>query len=126
MHVCGSGGAVVFIGAILGIIAQRMKLADALPELAADLEAALVRLGRADLARQLADAVIERGSYDEFADASYLFLAPTDADAGERLSLYDELGVNVDCDARGRLSGLEVLDGKAIALQLGLKGAVLD
>ena len=55
-----------------------------------------------------------------FADATYLFLGPTAS--SERLSLYDELGVNVDTDDRGKVCGLEILDGRAIAKRLEKSG----
>lgn len=96
-----------------------MKLSDALPELVADLESALVRLGRADLARQLPEALIARWRYDDFADTAYLSLDESEEARGERLSLFDELGINVDCDERGRLAGIEILEGKRIAERLG-------
>lgn len=93
-----------------------VKLAQALPDLVADLEAALLPLGRGDLAVQLKDVALERWNYDDFSDATYLFLAPTAST--ERLSLYDELGVNVDTDDRGRVCGIEILDGRAISARL--------
>lgn len=97
-----------------------MKLVEALPELAADLEGGLVRLGRGDLAGQLKDASLERWVYDDFADTTYLYLTapPVEPGDGERLSLYDELGMSVDMDARGRLTGIEVLEGQALAGRL--------
>jgi len=98
-----------------------MKLCDALPELVADLESALVHLGRPDIARQLYQVPVERWSYDDFSDTTYLNLVAPDASGAERLSLYDELGVNVDMDEHGRVVGLEILDGSPIASLLAAR-----
>jgi uncharacterized protein YuzE len=106
------------------------RLAQALPELVADMENALAHLGRGDLIGQMKQAILERWTYDEFSDTTYLYLklpsgagAPekrvVDALREERLSLYDEVGVNLDTDRSGRLCGIEVLDGKRVTARLG-------
>lgn len=96
------------------------RLADALPSLVLGLESALAQVGRPDLVRQLEEATLARWAYDDFSDSAYLYLNDErfEPGSGERLSLYDELGVNVDCDERGRVRGLEVLDGRSITAQL--------
>jgi uncharacterized protein YuzE len=97
-----------------------MKLAAVLPELVSDLENALLQLGRGDLLHQVKEASLERWTYDDFSDTAYLYLT---ADPIERLrldifSLYDECGVNLETDGRGRLCGLEILDGKRVTSRL--------
>lgn len=93
-----------------------MKLVLALPELVSDMEIALVNIGRGDLVEQLKEADLARWNYDDFSDTTYLQIS--EHTTGERLSLYDELGVNVDTDERGRLCGIEILEGKRIANRL--------
>ena len=97
-----------------------MKLADALPELVLDMESPLLQLGRGDLVQQLKEALLQRWTYDEFSDTTYLYLTtqPLERRELETLSLYDEVGVNLETDDRGRLCGIEVLEGKRIATQL--------
>jgi uncharacterized protein YuzE len=108
---------------------MRVTLKEALPYLVLDLESALAHIGRGDVVDQLREATIERWTYDELADAAYLYLqsprAPNAANErsaaetpGETVSVYDELGINLDTDSQGRLTGMEILGGKAIVSQL--------
>lgn len=107
-----------------------MKLVHALPELVSDMEMALVHLGRGDLVEQLKEVILERWTYDDFSDTTYLYLSSPpavnlpderviDVMHTDRLSLYDELGVNLDTDDRGRLCGIEILEGTRVTSQLG-------
>ena len=97
-----------------------MKLSEALPDFVSDLEGALMTLGRGDLVSQLKDVGLEQWSYDDFADTAYLQLSAARVDRMnvETLSLYDELGANLDLDNHGRLVGIEVLDGKRVTALL--------
>ena len=96
------------------------KLAEALPDFVADLEGALVSLGRGDLVKQLREAPLERWTLRRL---FRLHLSAAERGAGghdERRApfAYDELGVNVDSDQHGRLCGIEILEGKRVARQL--------
>ena len=97
-----------------------VKLREALPDLVLDLEGALLPIGRGDLVRQLNEATLERWTYDEFSDTAYLFLTSESLERThlDVLSLYDELGINLETDGRGKLCGLEILDGKRITSRL--------
>jgi len=96
------------------------KLNDALPLLVLELESALAHLGRGKLAVQLREATIERWTYDEDSDVAYVHFRPLPEGAplGEVVSLYDELGVNLDIDSQGRLTGMEILGASATVAQL--------
>jgi len=97
-----------------------MKLAEVLPELVSDMENALLQLGRGDLLSQVKEATLERWTYDDFSDTAYLYLTtePIERLKLDTLSLYDECGVNLETDDRGRLCGLEIMDGKRITSRL--------
>lgn len=101
-----------------------VTLKDALPYLLLDLESALVHIGRGDVVAQLREATIERWSYDAHADAAYLHLrspqvtGDMDETPGETVSVYDELGINLNTDGAGRLTGMDILGGRAIVAQL--------
>ena len=105
------------------------SLIEALPDLVSDIESALIRIGRGDVSDQLREVDIERWTYDEFANAGYLFLRSprvlnvvdqnvVGAKHGETLCPFDDLAINLDLDNHHRLTGIELLDAKSIIAQL--------
>jgi uncharacterized protein YuzE len=101
-----------------------MNLRETLPELAADVEGVLVRLGRGKVADALRAATLADWAFDDFAATTYLRMAPArDASAvAERISLFDDIGVDVDIDAAGRIVGLEVSGYEHVLARLGKEG----
>ena len=108
---------------------RQMTLVDAVPIMVLDLEGALLRIGRGDVVDQLRKVSLERWSYDETADAAYLYVrSPGNLDStdeniagekpGETVSLYDELGINLDLDDQKRLVGVEILGAGYLVEQL--------
>ena len=98
-------------------------LKEALPILVLDLESALAHLGRGNLADQLRAVMIERWTYDENADTAYVHFRPASAQdgaarTGETVSVFDDLGINLDTDSRGRLTGMEIQGAGTIVAQL--------
>ncbi len=102
-----------------------MTLPDTLPDLQVDMEGALLQIGRGDIVDQLRASRIERWEYDEFADLASIFLAPGEAAAAPRpgaraetVSIYDELGVILETDDRGRVTVIEVSGGRDLVARL--------
>lgn len=99
-----------------------MKLLnEVLPFLVFDLESALSHMGRGDIVVQLREVAIERWTYNEMADVAYLHLrSPRGAGApGEPVSVHYELGITLDTDSGGSLTGMEITSARQIAAQLG-------
>jgi GNAT superfamily N-acetyltransferase len=96
------------------------RLSSLLPELAADIQGALVHLGRGDLADQVRDATLAGWSRDAFAQAIDLHTLPLveGRPPGEIFALYDELGVSLELDGSGRLARIEVTGYEAILARL--------
>ena len=105
------------------------SLVEVLPELVSDIENALIRIGRSDVADQLREVELDRWTYDEFADAGYLYLRSprvlnvvdqniVGTKHGETLCPSDDLAINLDLDNHRRLAGIELLDAKPIISQL--------
>ncbi len=103
-----------------------MTLLEALPELVGDVVGALIREGRGNVADQLPNAALRAWTFDEFAQVTYLHLAATRDPNGveETISLYDEIGVNVDLGMGGQVLGLEVFGYEQSLSRLGKDIAV--
>ena len=102
-----------------------MNLLETLPDLERDMEGALLQIGRGDIVDQLRVAAIERWEYDEFADVASLFVTPGAAPLAqgpgaraETVSIYDELGVIVETNERGRVTVIEVSGGQDLVARL--------
>jgi hypothetical protein len=97
-----------------------MTLIETLPELVADMESALVRLGRGKVADQLPMLELVSWRFDDFAQSTYLAFVAADPPAvGEVVSLADEIGVSIDLDAGGRVIGLDVAGYEDFLARLG-------
>jgi hypothetical protein len=102
-----------------------MNLRETLPEFELDMEGALLQIGRGDIVDQLREASIERWEFDEFANTASLFVTPAAAALPPRpgarsqtVSIYDELGVILETDDRGRVAVIEVTGGKDLIARL--------
>ena len=101
-------------------------LAQALPDFVRDAEAALLRIGRGDIVDQLREVEVEKWTYDDFADAAYLYLKSPRIAAqrtgirrqAETVAVYDEVEINLDTDEHGRLARIEILGARAMVPQL--------
>ena len=99
-----------------------MSLAGLLPELAADIQGALVQIGRGDLADQVRAAPVLAVSRDDFAGAVILDVQPAqEASSGplDIVSLHDEIGVGLGLDAAGRLARIEVSGYEDLLVRFG-------
>jgi uncharacterized protein YuzE len=93
-------------------------LQSVVPELVAEVGAALTREGRGDLAPQVQSGVIERCTYDPSVEAGYIYLVrprPSPHFAKFAAPVHEtipflEAGFNVDVDHDGHLYGIELLN----------------
>jgi hypothetical protein len=96
-----------------------MNLRETLFDFELAMESALLPIGRGDVVDQLREASIERWEHDDFADILSIFVTPGEhappPRAGahaETVSIYDEIGVILETDERGRITVIEVSGGK--------------
>jgi hypothetical protein len=102
-----------------------MTLPGALPLFTREMESALLQIGRGDIVDQLREAVVDRWEFDDFANTASIFVtfgndapAPRPGARSETVSIYDELGVILETDDRGRIAVIEVSGGKDLVAQL--------
>ena len=102
-------------------------LALTVPDLVSEVGAALTAGGHAALVPQLASASIECYTYDEEADAGYIYLvrpAPSQNFANlatpvaETIAFFGENGFTVDVDHDGHLFGIELLSRPDVIAKL--------
>ena len=87
------------------------------PDLVTEAGAALTAEGRAALVPQIASAIVDRCTYDETADAGYIyFVRPSPSPHFAKLAApvaetipFLEDGFNIDIDHDGNLFGIELL-----------------
>ena len=96
------------------------KLIETFPSLVAKLSQQLRVAGRAPLADQVVAAVIHKVTFDEAANAGYIYIQPfrdlnvvetniVGVRHGETIEVETPYWTNVDTDNFGRLAGIEVL-----------------
>src|SRR5688572_8652262 len=105
------------------------SLFQVLPELVGDIENALIRIGRGDIADQLREVELERWTYDDFANVVNLYLkSPRTLNVvdqrnvglrrGETLCPSDDIAVNLELDNQRRLIAIELLDAGSTVAKL--------
>jgi uncharacterized protein YuzE len=101
-------------------------LLSVVPDLVAEVGAALTREGRGELVPQVQSGVIERCTYDPSVDAGYIYLvrprpsphfAKLVAPVHETIPFL-EAGFNVDVDHDGHLFGIELLSRSEVFAKL--------
>lgn len=96
-----------------------LALFDTLPELVADVESALLRIGQGRIAEQLREATVYAWTFDDFSQSTYLQLASSAPEVvAQTIPLDDDIGVCVDLDAGDRVVGLEVMGYEDILARL--------
>jgi hypothetical protein len=105
------------------------KLSDTFPTLAQELVKSLRAMGRAELAEQIEVAIVGRVSFDNAANAGYIYLEPSrdlnvvEANIigtrhGATLPVETQFWTNIDTDNFDRILGIEVLDPGSLKTEL--------
>jgi hypothetical protein len=105
------------------------KLVDAFPVLASELAQSLRDAGRDALAEQIERAMVTRVTFDDSANAGYVYLEPprtlnvvetniVGVRHGKTVSVETQFWTNIDTDNFDRLTGIEILDPHALTTEL--------
>jgi uncharacterized protein YuzE len=111
------------------------KLVDAFPVLANELAQSLRSAGREELAEQIDRVTIRRVTFDNSANAGYLYVEPLralnvveasviGARYGDTLPIQTQFWTNIDTDNFGRITGIEILDPRALTTELRRRASV--
>jgi uncharacterized protein YuzE len=101
-----------------------VTLISVLPDIVAELAAALGSQGRADLSAQLASATIERCTFDPTVKAGYIYLARPHHSAFAETFAFAEPSLNIDVDIQASIIGIEVLGRTDVFSMLRSAGAL--
>lgn len=104
------------------------RVGDLFPKLVAEVVAALLSRGRADLADQLSVAEVSKVTFDAEADAGYVYLhasVPALVDQsiiggrhGDTIPIGGPFNVNLDTSDVGEVVGLEILQPQTLRAEL--------
>jgi len=84
-------------------------LAQVFPSLCSDVERALAAIGRGEIASQIQAAQLKGVTYDNSADAGYIYVHSAGAAHGETICLEVPWMVNLDVGADGGQIGIELV-----------------
>jgi len=105
------------------------KLSDAFPKLAEDLLRALYAMGQTELAEQIEVAIVGRVSFDNAANAGYIYLEPSrdlniietniiGARYDATIPVETQFRTNIDTDNFDRILGIEILAPGFLMMEL--------
>jgi uncharacterized protein YuzE len=106
-----------------------LKLIDAFPSLAKELSQWLHEVDQDSLAQQIDQAEISRVTFDNEANAGYIYLEPSllltvvesdmaEAGQGESIPVGTQYWTNIDIDNLGRIASIEILDPRDLKQEL--------
>ena len=106
-----------------------MKLVEALPGFSKEIKIALQTIEIEDLAQQIDIVEIDRYTFDSSCNALYIYLRPITplnivetniigVKHGKTIPLGQDRILNIDIDNFNRLSGIEVIDGEFLVIEL--------